>query len=37
MERQHPVEQDKIKRRGNFEPVEENFTEEQAYKEASRC
>jgi len=37
MERQHPVEQDKIQRRHNFEPVEENFTEEQASKEASRC
>lgn len=37
MERQHPKEQDKIKRRSNFEPVEENFTEEQALAEASRC
>ena len=37
MERQHPVEQDKIKRRSNFEPVEENFTDEQALAEASRC
>ena len=37
MERQHPVEQDKIKRRSNFEAVEENFTDEQAKIEASRC
>ncbi len=37
MERQHPKEQDKIKRRSNFEPVEENFTDEQAFAEASRC
>ena len=37
MERQHPVEQDKIKRRSNFEAVEENFTDEQALNEASRC
>ena len=37
MERQHPKEQDKIKRRSNFEPVEENFTDEQALAEASRC
>lgn len=37
MERQHPKEQDKILRRSNFEPVEENFTEEQALAEASRC
>lgn len=37
MERQHPVEQDKIKRRSNFEAVEENFTDEQAKNEASRC
>lgn len=37
MERQHPVEQDKIKRRTNFDPVEENFTDEQALNEASRC
>ncbi len=36
-ERQRPVEQDKIKRRSNFDPVEENFTDEQALKEASRC
>jgi len=37
MERQHPTEQDKIKRRSNFEAVEENFTKEQALNEASRC
>lgn len=37
MERQHPKEQDKIQRRSNFEAVEENFTEEQALAEASRC
>ena len=36
-ERQHPQEQDAIKRRGNFDPVEENFTKEQAALEASRC
>lgn len=37
MERQRPVEQDKIKRRSNFDAVEENFTAEQAKNEASRC
>ena len=37
MERQHPVEQDKMQRRHNFEAVEENFTDEQALNEASRC
>lgn len=37
MERQHPIEQDKIKRRSNFDAVEENFTDEQALNEASRC
>lgn len=37
VERQRPVEQDKIKRRSNFEAVEENFTVEQAKNEASRC
>ena len=37
MERQHPKEQDKIQRRHNFEAVEENFTQEQALNEASRC
>jgi len=37
MERQKPTEQDKIQRRSNFGPVEENFTPEQAKNEASRC
>lgn len=37
VERQKPQEQDKIKRRSNFEPVEENFTPIQAKLEASRC
>ena len=37
MERQRPIEQDKIKRRSNFDAVEENFTDEQAKNEASRC
>jgi glutamate synthase (NADPH/NADH) small chain len=37
MERQHPKEQDKLKRRSNFDAVEENFTDEQALTEASRC
>lgn len=37
IERQKPVEQDKFERRHNFEPVEENFTPEQASLEASRC
>ena len=35
--RQRPVEQDKIKRRNNFEAVEENLTVEQVKAEASRC
>ena len=35
--RQHPKEQDKMLRRHNFEPVEENFTPEQAKLEAERC
>ncbi len=35
--RQKPSEQDKFIRRNNFEPVEENFTEEQALAEANRC
>ena len=35
--RQHPKEQDKMLRRQNFEPVEENFTPEQAKMEAERC
>ena len=37
MDRQKPHEQDKMERRNNFLPVEENFTEEQAKAEASRC
>ena len=37
IERQKPVEQDMVKRRSNFDPVEENFTDEQAQLEASRC
>lgn len=37
MDRQRVQEQDKIKRRSNFEPVESNFTEEQVKLEASRC
>ena len=37
IERQKPKEQDKIQRRSNFNAVEENFTAEQALKEASRC
>lgn len=36
-ERQHPHEQDAIKRRGNFEAVEENLTPEQVKLEADRC
>ena len=35
--RQRPVEQNPEERRNNFNPVEENFTEEQAFAEASRC
>ena len=35
--RQHPEEQDKIKRRSNFDAVESNFTTEQMKLEASRC
>lgn len=35
--RQKPKEQDKFERRNNFNPVEENFTPEQAKEEASRC
>ena len=35
--RQRPKEQDKIERRHNFLPVEENFTPEQVKEEASRC
>ena len=37
IERQKPVEQDMVERRSNFNPVEENFTSEQAKLEASRC
>jgi len=37
IERQRQKEQDKIERRSNFNAVEENFTPEQALKEASRC
>ena len=37
IERQHAIEQDMIQRRSNFDPVEENFTPEQAQLEASRC
>ena len=35
--RQRPVEQNPDIRKHNFDPVEENFTEEQALAEASRC
>lgn len=35
--RQKPKEQDRMERRHNFLPVEENFTPEQAKEEASRC
>ena len=35
--RQKPAEQDKTKRRNNFDAVEENFTPEQAQAEADRC
>lgn len=35
--RQKPKEQDKVERRKNFLPVEENFTPEQVKEEASRC
>ena len=37
IERQKPKEQDRFERRNNFSAVEENFTKEQALKEASRC
>ena len=37
VERQHPVEQNPQERRKNFEAVENNFTDEQARLEASRC
>lgn len=36
-ERQHPHEQDAIKRRSNFEAVENNLTPEQVKLEAQRC
>ena len=36
-ERQHQFEQDAQERRKNFNPVEENFTPEQAKLEAGRC
>ena len=35
--RQHPKEQDKMLRRHNFDPVEENLTAEQVKLEAERC
>ena len=35
--RQKPKEQDRFLRRRNFDSVEENFTQEQAKAEASRC
>ena len=37
VERQRPHEQDEVQRRSNFNPVEDNFTPEQAALEASRC
>ena len=37
VDRQHPVEQDPKIRRTNFDAVENNFTDEQAALEASRC
>ena len=37
VERQRQKEQDRFERRTNFNPVEENFTDEQASLEASRC
>ena len=37
VERQHPVEQDPNIRKTNFDAVENNFTDEQASLEASRC
>ena len=37
IERQRVIEQDKIERRHNFDPVESNLTEEQVKLEASRC
>ena len=35
--RQRPKEQDKMERRHNFLPVEENLTAEQVKEEAARC
>ena len=35
--RQRPIEQDRFKRRNNFEAVEENLTAEQVKLEANRC
>ena len=35
--RQRAIEQDQFERRHNFNPVEENFTEEQVKLEAARC
>ncbi len=37
IERQKQKEQDRFERRHNFNAVEENFTDQQALKEASRC
>lgn len=37
IERQRVIEQDKMQRRHNFDPVESNLTEEQVKLEASRC
>ncbi len=37
VERQRVIEQDKIQRRSNFDPVESNLTPEQVKLEASRC
>lgn len=37
IERQHVKEQDKMQRRHNFDPVENNLTDEQVKLEASRC
>ncbi|MBS6554234.1 MAG: NADPH-dependent glutamate synthase [Clostridium sp.] len=37
VDRQHPVEQDPKIRKTNFDAVENNFTDEQAALEASRC
>ena len=37
IERQRPIEQDRLKRRSNFDAVESNLTKEQVSVEASRC